>query len=140
MSQAVWRSPLLPLAWTKHNLGAEEAAVFGTGARFKRDLLAYLDFYGRQKTGALIDQLHKYDFKAVRAALIASVPSREKVSRADSCMSALWGWPALKDALRQIPLRNTTHGICPRIVIQVFKPSQMIDSSANLTRSPQLPL
>ncbi|OKL57096.1 hypothetical protein UA08_07558 [Talaromyces atroroseus] len=118
MSQAVWRSPLLPLALTQHDLDAE-VEVFGTGDRFKRDLLAYLDFYGRKKTGVLVDQLRKHDFKTVRAALIASVPSREKLSRADSSKSTLWGWLALKDALRQIPLRNVSHGKFSHIIIQV---------------------
>lgn len=118
MSQAVWRSPLLPLSFTQ---GPEsgEASLFGTGARFKRDLLAYLDFYGRRKTGSLVDQLRKFDFQAVRAVLIASVPSKERLNRADSSKTTLWGWPALKDALCQAQLKDNERSSSPHIVIQV---------------------
>jgi tyrosyl-DNA phosphodiesterase 1 len=119
MSQAVWRSPLLPLSPTRDSPGSKQAALFGTGARFKRDLLAYLDFYGRRKTGLLVDQLRKFDFQAIRAALIASVPSKERLNRADSSKSTLWGWPALKDALRQVPLNENERTRNPHVVIQV---------------------
>ncbi|EED20610.1 tyrosyl-DNA phosphodiesterase, putative [Talaromyces stipitatus ATCC 10500] len=119
MSQALWRSPLLPLSSTPYNPATEEAAVFGTGARFKRDLLAYLEFYGRRKTGSLVDQLRKFDFYAIRAVLVASVPSKERLSRMNSSQSTLWGWPALKDALRQISLSDNEHIEDPHVVIQV---------------------
>lgn len=118
MSQGVWRSPLLPLSPTEGS-ESDQAAFFGTGARFKRDLLAYLDFYGRRKTGSLVDQLRKFDFQAIRAALIASVPSKERPNRADSSKSTLWGWPALKDALRQVPLNENERTRSPHVVIQV---------------------
>lgn len=126
MSQAVWRSPLLSLSPIRDNSETAQAASFGTGARFKRDLLAYLEFYGNKKTGSLVDQLRKFDFQAIRAALIASVPSKERISRADSSRSTLWGWPALKDILRQVPLRIREKNQCPHVVIQVWLLYQLL--------------
>ncbi|KAL2872355.1 tyrosyl-DNA phosphodiesterase-domain-containing protein [Aspergillus lucknowensis] len=106
MCQAVWRSPLIPLCTD----GREESksTAWGSGSRFKRDMLAYLKEYGVKKTGPLVEQLAKYDFSAVKAALIASVPSKQKIegsSNGDG--KTLWGWPALKDALRNVPLRES---------------------------------
>lgn len=118
MSQAVWRSPLLPL-FPAGNSETDQTTLFGTGARFKRDLLAYLDFYGRRKTGSLVDQLRKFDFRAIRAALVASVPSKERLNSADSSRSTLWGWPALRDTLRQVPLDENERIRSPHLVIQV---------------------
>lgn len=122
MCQAVWRSPLLPLSNTSKS--AEPASsIVGSGARFKRDLLSYLGAYGSKKTGQLVKQLEKHDFSAVRAALIASVPSKQKVNDMDSKKAALWGWPALKDTLRNVPLlqEKSTPGSSkkPHIIIQV---------------------
>lgn len=79
--------------------------------RFKRDLLAYLNAYGRAKTGPLVKQLAQFDFQAVRAALIASVPSKKKVDAMNSEKETLWGWPALRDVVRHVPLRHcgTSH-------------------------------
>jgi tyrosyl-DNA phosphodiesterase-1 len=119
MCQAVWQSPFLPLASTP----SPAHTVFGTGARFKRDLLAYLDFYGNSKTGRLVKQLAKHDFSAVRAALIASVPSKQKIGSMNSDKTTLWGWPALKDTIQQVPLQQTdqtaNRPTAPHIVIQV---------------------
>ncbi|KAL4818941.1 tyrosyl-DNA phosphodiesterase-domain-containing protein [Aspergillus spinulosporus] len=110
MCQAIWRSPLLPLA---NGHIDKNLTAWGTGARFKRDLLAYLKAYGMKKTGPLIEQLAKYDFSAVRAALIASVPSKQKVdaTSTDSDSKTIWGWPALKEALRNVPLRESISSI-----------------------------
>lgn len=123
MCQAVWQSPLLPLTSTASSKD-EAHTVFGTGPRFKRDLLAYLEFYGNNKTGRLVKQLGKYEFGAVRAALIASVPSKQKISSTNSKKTTLWGWPALKDTVQQIPLQQTgktaDSPTAPHIVIQVF--------------------
>jgi tyrosyl-DNA phosphodiesterase-1 len=104
MCQAVWKSPLLPLHDGKEEPNATSEESFGTGARFKRDLLAYLDAYGSKKTGPLVEQLKKYDFSGIKAMLIASIPSKQKVGEiASSTRSTLWGWPALKDTLRHVP-------------------------------------
>lgn len=119
MTQAVWQSPLLPLASPTATSSTTENSVFGTGKRFKRDLLNYLEFYGSKRTGNLVSQLKKYDFTSVKASLIASVPSRERFEGADSKTSTLWGWPALRDTIRQIPLRYASQKKDPHVVIQV---------------------
>ncbi|KAF9893845.1 hypothetical protein FE257_010015 [Aspergillus nanangensis] len=117
MCQAVWRSPLLELRKdTEQRSG--DVTKLGTGARFKRDLLAYLSEYGPKKTGSLVDQLRRYDFGAVRAALVASVPSKQKVNDMDSRRKTLWGWPALKDVTRNIPIEKTSAST-PHIVTQI---------------------
>ncbi|KAL3474915.1 tyrosyl-DNA phosphodiesterase-domain-containing protein [Aspergillus californicus] len=121
MTQAVWRSPFLPLvAETGPGAGmsnGDKSTTWGSGARFKRDLLAYLKEYGVKKTGPLVAQLTKYDFSAVRAALVASVPSKLKLDTSNSNAKTAWGWPALKDALRHIPLRESDK--TPHIVSQM---------------------
>ncbi|GMG17398.1 unnamed protein product [Aspergillus oryzae] len=118
-NRAVWRSPLLPLQKTDDRV---EDLTLGSGARFKRDLLAYLTEYGPKKTGPLVEQLRKYDFGAIRAALVASVPSKQKVDDLDSQKKTLWGWPALKDIMRQIPpAQKTTKATTPHIVTQTDK-------------------
>ncbi|KAE8384377.1 tyrosyl-DNA phosphodiesterase I [Aspergillus alliaceus] len=117
MCQAVWRSPLLPLQKTDGGQGDLE---LGSGARFKRDLLAYLTEYGSKKTGPLVDQLKKHDFRAIRAALVASVPSKQKINSLDSQRKTLWGWPALKDTIRHISLaQKSNKNATPHIIIQM---------------------
>lgn len=113
MCQAVWRSPLLPLQQSTDPPGPGDV---GSGARFKRDLLAYLNAYGRGKTGSLVRQLSQYDFGAVRAALVASVPSRQRANQTDSQRETAWGWPGLKDTLRRVP---TSRDKKPHVVVQV---------------------
>ena len=106
MTQAVWRSPLLPLL-DSSNSSSQNPLGLGSGARFKRDILAYLKSYGAKKTGSLVQELSRYDFGAIRAVLVASVPSKQKFNDLDSNKATLWGWPALKDLTRHIP---TTQG------------------------------
>ncbi|KAK9596365.1 hypothetical protein V6Z92_002841 [Aspergillus fumigatus] len=119
MCQAVWRSPLLPLR--KSGREPEGPGAIGSGVRFKRDLLAYLNEYGVKKTGPLVRQLERFDFSAVRAALIASVPSKQRLSSLDSQKKTLWGWPALKEATRQIPLtpKGKSQTVQSHIVTQI---------------------
>ncbi|KAL2831897.1 phospholipase D/nuclease [Aspergillus pseudoustus] len=123
MTQAVWRSPLLPLSINKDSDQGEWKLApmpWGSGAKFKRDLLAYLKEYGVKKTGPLVEQLSNYDFGAVRAALIASVPSKSKFGSGSSSTGdgrTTWGWPALRDALRHVPLRESD--TTPHIVAQM---------------------
>lgn len=102
MCQAVWRSPLLPLQRTPDVSGT--CGTHGTGSRFKHDLLEYLNAYGRAKTQSLVKQLARFDFGSVRAALIASVPSKQAV---DS--KTRWGWLALRDILQHIPVGRDSH-------------------------------
>ncbi|KXG54169.1 Tyrosyl-DNA phosphodiesterase [Penicillium griseofulvum] len=117
MTQAAWCSPLLPLERIS-SAGPPTGSKIGSGARFKRDLLTYLKAYGPKKTGPLVQQLDRYDFGAIRAALIASVPSKKHISDSSSEEDTLWGWPALKDLMSQIPIRQKTTGKKPHIVIQ----------------------
>ena len=128
MCQAVWRSPLLPLQNEKNIAAGPHASAgmrIGSGAKFKRDLLSYLVAYGPQKTSSLVQQLRRFDFSAVRAALIASVPSKQKISDVIAIRlsnKTWWGWPALKNTLSHIALRReagTGHPKRPHIVIQV---------------------
>lgn len=118
MTQAAWCSPLLPLQ-KANTAGSQTDGKIGSGARFKRDLLAYLKAYGPKKTGPLVQQLHNYDFGSIRAALIASVPSKKHVSDSSSEEDTLWGWPALKDLMSQIPIVQKNTSKKPHIVIQV---------------------
>ncbi|KAA8895797.1 tyrosyl-DNA phosphodiesterase-domain-containing protein [Sphaerosporella brunnea] len=90
MTQAAWISPLLPLA-------KDSQPPSPVGETFKKDLLEYFSFYGKARTGRLVDQLRKYSFSAVKAIFIGSVPGRHRVSEAK------WGWPKLRKVLRTIP-------------------------------------
>ncbi|KAJ5994021.1 hypothetical protein N7451_009745 [Penicillium sp. IBT 35674x] len=107
MTQAVWQSPLLPLLSPGALPSSPENKSPGTGSRFKRDLLTYLRAYGPKKTGPLVQQLSRYDFSAIRAALIASVPSKQNLIDLEPGNTTLWGWPALKDLMGQVPVRRT---------------------------------
>lgn len=104
MTNAVWKSPRLPLGPKAADESAASPDQFpvGTGERFKADLLSYLRFYDRRKITCqpLVKELSKYDFSAVRGALIASVPGRHE---ANDVSQTLWGWSALKRALGQVP-------------------------------------
>lgn len=127
MCQAVWQTPLLPLQKASASAkgttasSAEGWTGIGSGHRFKRDLLSYLAAYGTKKTGSLVHQLGQFDFGAVRGALVASVPSRQKLQRGSaSALSSqkktLWGWPALRDTLAHIPVQREKKS---HVVIQV---------------------
>lgn len=106
MSQAIWRSPFLPLlpptATKQPSLPTASFpdAPLGNGARFKLDLLAYLRGYNR--LGNLIDRLSFYDFRAVRGALVASLPHKQTIARSETAGN-LWGLPGLARVLRSIP-------------------------------------
>lgn len=113
MCQAVWRSPLLPMSTTPVPL-ANGTPPIGSGARFKRDLLAYLGRY-ETRTKDLVASLQKYDFGSVRAALIASTPSKVNIRSCDWENDVLWGWPALKRIARGISTASSE----PHIVMQV---------------------
>ena len=103
MSQAIWRSPLLPLQADAHmpvSLSALPLPPIGSGERFKSDLLAYLRGYS--KLTKLVERLSGYDFSAVRGALVASLPRKQKIERLAEELH-LWGLPGLKRVLRSIP-------------------------------------
>ena len=121
MSQAIWRSPLLPVMKEEYS-SPHSMPPFGSGARFKHDLLAYFSGYGPEKLRGLINQLQGYDFGEVRGALIASVPGKQNIQSIDPDYESMWGWPALKRILSGIPSRPSSaskSGCQPHIVAQI---------------------
>ena len=111
MTQAVWTSPLLPLIAS--NIPPLTSVDVGSGSKFKTDLLSYLRSYDTKRPicRPLITELIKYDFSSIKAALIASVPSR--LSPSDPA-GISWGWPSLQKALCTISC-STNH---PDIITQ----------------------
>ncbi len=116
MTQAVWRSPILPMlqaAASESDDGAE--LPIGGGERFKRDLLNYLRAYDdkRPVCRPIIKELARYDFSAVRGSLIASVPGRHNVNDPSE---AQWGWSAMRSALRCVPVSQKGQS---EVVVQI---------------------
>lgn len=115
MSQAVWKSPLLPLQSSADDEQAHSSSpLLGSGARFKQDLLAYLQKY-ETKTKSLVSKLSQYSFTGVRAALVASTPGKLNLRGLDPETDTLWGWPAMQRILSSIPMAS----LKPHIVIQI---------------------
>lgn len=116
MTQAVWRSPLLPLQEASNNQELVELRLspLGSGTRFKHDLLAYLSKY-ETRTKSVVAQLCQYEFSSIRAVLVASTPGKQKIRYLDQDTEDLWGWPALKRVLGGIAMKSSS----PHIVIQV---------------------
>ena len=117
MTQGLWRSPLLPKISTTS--GPSQSAKLGSGQRFKLDLLKYLKAYDSSRPVSrspictpLVDELNKYDFSKIHAALVASVPGRLNL---DTATETSWGWPALKCVLENVSVA----GRQPEIVIQI---------------------
>ena len=104
MTNAVWKSPPLPLEVARDvNETAEaDGLTLGSGTRFKRDLLAYLKAYDtrRPTLTSLIDRLRNYDFSAIKAVLVASIPGRHNTL--DQSITP-WGHAAMKRYLREVP-------------------------------------
>ena len=117
MTQGLWISPLLPK--TTSTSTSAQLPNFGSGSKFGLDLLNYLraSDLGRPMSRSpvctpLVEELSKYDFSEIRAALVASVPGRQDMET-DSETS--WGWPGLKNALENVPVADEQ----PEIVIQI---------------------
>jgi len=92
--------PLLSVPAAQQGKGSEEQPRIGSGEKFKIDLLNYLRSYSRQTCNNIIAKLTRYDFSAVRGALIASVPGRHVLSDSGGSNSTTrWGWPAMKHTL-----------------------------------------
>ncbi|KAI4223404.1 MAG: hypothetical protein L6R40_008508 [Gallowayella cf. fulva] len=107
MCQAVWRSPLLSLRTSIPSPRKSPSPLFlGSGARFKKDILAYLESYGQRRTGPLTAELSRYDFSSVCAALVASVPGKQNLRDTDPNQETLWGWPGLKQILTSLDPKN----------------------------------
>ncbi|PMD47553.1 phospholipase D/nuclease [Hyaloscypha variabilis F] len=112
MAQAVWKSPLLPLC-SNSTLPAQSEQM-GNGAKFKVDFLNYLRAYDskRRICKPLIEQLMKYDFSEIRAALVGSVPGKQDM---ESDSKTSWGWAGLKNVLMSVPVSGPE----PDIVVQI---------------------
>ncbi|KAL2143997.1 hypothetical protein VTI28DRAFT_9749 [Corynascus sepedonium] len=114
MTQAVWLSPRLPLMEPSQPDNSMEAAKVGNGARFKIDFLNYLRAYDARRTTCkpIIDKLSKYDFSAIRGSLIASVPGRHGL---DDASPTRWGWAAMEQALKAVPVSSKKSDIAIQI-------------------------
>lgn len=103
MTNGVWRTPRLPKS--ESNLKNPDSSKssglpFGSGNRFKSDLLRYLRCYNVRASicTPLINQLAGFDFSAVKGALVASVPGRHYIEDDKN----IWGWRALEEVIKQI--------------------------------------
>ncbi|TGJ81080.1 hypothetical protein E0Z10_g7690 [Xylaria hypoxylon] len=114
MTNGVWVSPLLPKLESPRQVAGAHGAI-GSGSRFKFDLLSYLRAYNtvRNVCGSLVEKLAKYDFSAVRGALIASVPGRHDVDQEPE--ATRWGWQGLKETLKSVPVQVGTSDIVVQI-------------------------
>ncbi|RYC63831.1 hypothetical protein CHU98_g2371 [Xylaria longipes] len=114
MTNGVWASPLLPKLQQLQR-GAETHGIIGSGSRFKFDLLSYLRAYNtvRNVCSSLVEELTKYDFSAVRGALVASVPGKHDVEHEPGITR--WGWQGLKETLKRVPAQTGTS----EVVVQI---------------------
>ncbi|RMZ80219.1 hypothetical protein DV737_g3118, partial [Chaetothyriales sp. CBS 132003] len=116
MTQAVWRSGPLH----KQRSSDDDApAPIGSASRFKQDLLAYLKAYNKPCKD-LHNKLSSYSFAPVRAALVASVPSKIKMlAGIPNPADRLWGWPQLSAVLRHAHRSHEKETSHPHLVAQV---------------------
>ncbi|RYR80302.1 hypothetical protein AA0119_g187 [Alternaria tenuissima] len=119
MTQAVWKSPLLPVSVkaATPQIDPLEVHPIGCGERFKVDLLQYLRAYGKRLNG-LTTQLADYDFASIRAAFIGSAPSRQKPAAASPSVTS-FGWLGLREVLSGIPVSRSKDDSRPHIVTQI---------------------
>lgn len=112
MAQGMWKSPLLPLATGIQS--SSQTEQMGSGAKFKTDLLNYLRAYDSKRTicKPLVEQLLKYDFSEIRAALVGSIPGRQDM---DTVSKTSWGWAGLKNVLKCVPVVGPE----PDIIVQI---------------------
>ena len=140
MSQAIWKTPLLPLQ-QQATSPAASLPPLGSGPRFKHDLLAYFRGYGPTKLQSLIAQLLDYDFSEVRGALVASLPGKQIIQSLDPEVHSLWGWPGLKRILGRIPSKSATRSDPdqqPHVVGQVSSVAAVGEKWLNTTFIPAL--
>ncbi|KAF9734800.1 hypothetical protein PMIN04_000901 [Paraphaeosphaeria minitans] len=116
MTQAVWRSPLLPFQTSPTPSPTNSGLPIGTGGRFMKDLICYCNAYGK-RLRALTEQLINYDPSAIRAAFLGSAPSRQKPAAARPSSQTSFGWLGLKEILSVMPARPTSCN--PNIVAQI---------------------
>ncbi|TGO10949.1 hypothetical protein BTUL_0121g00220 [Botrytis tulipae] len=115
MTQALWKSPHLPLLSPVKPTPIEPFKI-GSGPKFKLDLLNYLRAYDTKRIicKPLVEQLLKYDFSEIKAALVASVPGKQGIEI--SPPQTAWGWAGLTNALKSVSCYHDTQ---PEIVIQI---------------------
>lgn len=112
MTNGVWMSPPLPkLPQPAHQTPPTRGPV-GSGSRFKYDLLRYLWMYDKLRR-SLVEDLKKYDFSAVRGALVASVPGSHPVEQQRDTTS--WGWHGLRETLKDVPTQPGPSDIAVQI-------------------------
>ncbi|KAJ4312489.1 hypothetical protein N0V94_007420 [Neodidymelliopsis sp. IMI 364377] len=117
MTQAVWRSALLPR--TSATVMPTGSYPIGSGQRFQLDLLHYLNKY-EKRLRRLSDELLQYDFSAVQAAFISSAPSRQIVNQADPERQTSFGWLGLQEILNKVPVAAQEISTQPpHVVVQV---------------------
>lgn len=141
MSQAVWRSPLLPPSSKTEKKPSSllspspSAAPVGSGEKFRSDLLAYLRGYNR--LGSLGAKLELYDFKEVRGALVASLPRKQAVAETKGT-EHLWGLPDLTRVLRSIPSsRHSVQATKPTSGTRINS-SSIVNDSSTQSGKPQI--
>ncbi|KAF7867044.1 uncharacterized protein EAF02_009830 [Botrytis sinoallii] len=115
MTQALWKSPHLPLLVPEKPTPIEPFKI-GSGTEFKLDILNYLRAYDTKRIicKPLVEQLLKYDFSEIKAALIGSVPGKQRIELSPS--QTAWGWAGLTNVLKTVPCYHDTQ---PEIVIQI---------------------
>ncbi|KAG9191978.1 tyrosyl-DNA phosphodiesterase 1 [Alternaria panax] len=119
MTQAVWKSPLLPISVQASNSQTDSPKFqpIGSGERFKVDLLRYLGAYKKRLKG-LTTQLEGHDFSSIRAAFIGSVPSRQKPAAVSPSVTS-FGWLGLREVLSEVPVSKSKDGSRPHIITQI---------------------
>ena len=122
MTQAIWKSPQLPLIDGVYPETGK--AELGSGLRFKRDLVKYLNHYGKNRTGPLVSEIEKYDFSTVKAALISSVPTRVSLHTGGETTTS-FGWPGLRQILLRVPVTSFSEEGRPLIVSQISSIAQL---------------
>lgn len=119
MTQAVWKSPLLPVLVqaTPSQPDSPQVHPIGSGERFKVDILRYLSAYEKRLRG-LTTQLRDYDFSSIRAAFIGSAPSRQKPAAVSPSVTS-FGWLGLREVLSSVPVTGSRDSVRPHIVTQI---------------------
>lgn len=117
MTNGVWMSPRLPRAanTVRGPTSGWPEMTLGSGGKFQYDLLNYLKAYDsrRPTCKALVEKLKQYDFQAVRASLVASVPGRHAAD--EESATTHWGWCGLRDVLKHIPCQQGPSEIVAQI-------------------------
>ncbi|CAJ2514129.1 Uu.00g022480.m01.CDS01 [Anthostomella pinea] len=131
MTNGVWQSPRLPQLKAAQGSPEIDTTRVGSGHRFKIDLLNYLQAYNtrRDVCKSLVENLAKYDFCAVRGALVASVPGKHDVDQ--DLEKTRWGWQGLKQAVKSVPVQDGKS----EIVVQISSIATLGGTDAWLQRT-----